>query len=68
MGKRTEMSPTHLISVTTAKMFETIAKKRRVNENSNCSEGQMRADEVTWGPHYGADATMAVPGPYSQQL
>jgi len=38
MGKRTKMSPTHLIRVTTANMFETIVKKCRVNENRtyNC--------------------------------
>jgi len=28
--------------------------------NSNCSEGQMRTYEVTRGPHYDADATVAV--------
>jgi len=27
---------------------------------SNCSEGQIRTYEVTRGPHYGADAKMAV--------
>jgi len=29
--------------------------------NSNCSEGQMKTYKVTRGPHYDADATLAVP-------
>jgi len=29
--------------------------------NSDCSEGQTRTYKVTWGPHYDADASMAVP-------
>jgi len=29
--------------------------------NSNCSVGHMRTYKVTCGPHYDADATIAVP-------
>jgi len=29
--------------------------------NSNCSVGQMRTSEITRGPHYDADETIAVP-------
>jgi len=36
--------------------------------NSSCSEGQIRSYKVTRGPHYDADATMAVPQPYKKQL
>jgi len=36
--------------------------------NSNCSVGQIRTYKVTRGPHYDADATMAVPQPYKKQL
>jgi len=33
---------------------------RQEVSNSNCSEGPMRTYEVTRGPHYDADATMAL--------
>ena len=36
--------------------------------NTNCSDGQMRTYEATGGPHYDADAIMAVPEPYKIQL
>jgi len=36
--------------------------------NLNCYEGQMRTYKVTCGPHYDADATMAVPEPYWKQF
>jgi len=36
--------------------------------NSNCFEGQMRANKVTRGPHYDANATMMVPEPYKKQF
>jgi len=36
--------------------------------NSNRSEGQLRTNKVTRGPHYAADATMAVLQPYKEQL
>jgi len=36
--------------------------------NTNCSEGQIRTYKVTGEPHCDADATMAVPEPYKEQL
>jgi len=36
--------------------------------NSNFSGGQMKTREVTWGPHYDADETMAVPEPHWKQF
>jgi len=36
--------------------------------HSNCSVGQIRTYKVTRGPHYDADAIMAVPQPYKKQL
>jgi len=36
--------------------------------NSSCSEGQMWTYKETQGPHYDADATVAVPEPYEKQL
>jgi len=36
--------------------------------STNCSEDQIRAYKATGGPHYDADATMAVLEPYKKQL
>ena len=36
--------------------------------NTNCSEGQIRTYKATGGPHYDADATMAVPEPYQNSF
>jgi len=36
--------------------------------NTNCSEGLIRTYKATEGPHYDADATMAVLEPYKKQL
>jgi len=41
--------------------FAKISSSKTGVSNSNCSVGHMRTYKVTRGPHYDADATIAVP-------